>query len=68
MANKPIPEPIPVAYVLKIPCGNCGGSGSKTINPAKWYDENGDPVNPTTEICTVCNGNGKVIFGEVVVA
>jgi DnaJ-class molecular chaperone len=60
--------PIPISYIIKVTCPNCGGVGSRVVNPAKWYDDDGNPVSPTTEPCGNCGGSGKVVWGEMVVA
>lgn len=54
-----IPEPIPEPLVKKLYayCSHCDGTGICTLT-------NGD-LPPTEATCEWCNGEGKVLFGEV---
>jgi hypothetical protein len=63
---KPIPIPIPVSYTIRITCPNCGGVGSRTVNPPRWFDDEGNPIAPTTKPCVNCEATGKVVWGEMV--
>ena len=56
---KPIPEPIPepITKKLYIYCVHCNGTGNISLTNADL---------PPTEItCEWCNGEGKILFGEV---
>jgi hypothetical protein len=61
----PIPIPLPTRYQIKQICGNCGGTGQVTVYPAKWIDDEGDPLETTQVDCPQCEATGKIVWGEL---
>jgi DnaJ-class molecular chaperone len=60
------PIPIPISSVIKKICSNCAGTGKIIQSPFQWVDVNGNPVTTTEIDCPVCQGTGKIVWGEIV--